>query len=158
MIKFWIPSKPYGEFSNFTVSPFKDEKGRTWKTVEHYFQAHKFTEDGPWFNHIRDLSTAKAAAAVGRMKSSDHPDFEKIRKDWESVKEFIMMDALTLKFNSSKPLQDLLLSTGTQVIVEDSPFDYYWGIGKDGSGKNRLGKLLMQLREEYRCAAITTTE
>jgi len=27
---------------------------------------------------------------------------------------------------------------------------YYWGIGADGSGKNMLGKILMEIRDELR--------
>jgi ribA/ribD-fused uncharacterized protein len=43
-----------------------------------------------------------------------------------------------------------LLSTGNQLIVENSPVDYYWGCGADGSGKNMLGKILMEVREILR--------
>ena len=31
-------------------------------------------------------------------------------------------------------------------LIESSPYDYYWGCGGDGSGKNRLGKILMEVR------------
>ena len=31
-----------------------------------------------------------------------------------------------------------------------APGDYYWGCGKDGSGKNRLGAILEQVREQLR--------
>ena len=41
-----------------------------------------------------------------------------------------------------------LLSTGERKLIEDSPVDYYWGCGEDGSGVNMLGKLLMELRTE----------
>ena len=34
------------------------------------------------------------------------------------------------------------------MLVENAPNDYYWGCGKDGSGKNMLGQLLMKLRAE----------
>jgi predicted NAD-dependent protein-ADP-ribosyltransferase YbiA (DUF1768 family) len=34
--------------------------------------------------------------------------------------------------------------------VENSPIDYYWGCGKDGSGKNKLGQILMEVREILR--------
>ena len=30
---------------------------------------------------------------------------------------------------------------------ENSPFDYKWGVGKTGNGKNLLGKVLMEVRE-----------
>jgi predicted NAD-dependent protein-ADP-ribosyltransferase YbiA (DUF1768 family) len=42
------------------------------------------------------------------------------------------------------------MDTGTEELIEDSPVDYYWGCGADGSGKNMLGKLLMELREELK--------
>ncbi len=39
------------------------------------------------------------------------------------------------------------MNTGNCPIVENAPGDYYWGCGKDGSGKNKLGEVLMQVRE-----------
>ena len=68
------------------------------------------------------------------------------RADWEQIKEDVMERALHLKFNQRPKLSQLLLSTGTAELVEKSPRDWYWGIGSDGSGKNRLGHLLMKLR------------
>jgi hypothetical protein len=38
----------------------------------------------------------------------------------------------------------LIYSEGS--IYEDSPIDYYWGIGEDHSGKNMLGLILMKVR------------
>ncbi len=32
-------------------------------------------------------------------------------------------------------------------LTENSPYDYFWGIGNDGTGKNLLGKILMETRE-----------
>lgn len=34
-----------------------------------------------------------------------------------------------------------------QLIVEKSTNDYYWGCDKDGSGKNMLGRISMDVRE-----------
>jgi hypothetical protein len=47
-------------------------------------------------------------------------------------------------------LKALLLGTGEAVLVEHTANDSYWGDGGDGSGKNRLGALLMQVRAELR--------
>jgi len=69
-------------------------------------------------------------------------------EDWEEVKDGIMLDALRLKFTQHSELKELLLSTGDEEIIEDSPIDSYWGCGSDGEGKNMLGKLLMKLRSE----------
>ncbi len=72
-----------------------------------------------------------------------------MRDDWEAVKEDVMINALRKKFQSPE-LRQMLLSTGKQELIENSPYDRYWGCGRDGRGNNRLGKLLMQVREELR--------
>ncbi len=43
-----------------------------------------------------------------------------------------------------------LLGTGDGELVENAPRDYYWGCGRDGSGRNMLGKILMEVRESLR--------
>ena len=42
----------------------------------------------------------------------------------------------------------LLESTGSKLLVENSPKDSYWGCGADGKGKNMLGQVLMEIREQ----------
>ena len=34
-------------------------------------------------------------------------------------------------------------------MIEDSVVDHVWGIGRDGTGGNLLGKLFMELRDEF---------
>ena len=34
----------------------------------------------------------------------------------------------------------------SRALFENAPSDYYWGCGQTGTGKNRLGRLLMELR------------
>ena len=70
-----------------------------------------------------------------------------IRDDWEDVKIDVMRKCLKAKFTQHAKLKNLLLSTGDAVIIEDSPRDDFWGIGKYGTGKNWLGKLLMETRD-----------
>ena len=41
-----------------------------------------------------------------------------------------------------------LLASGDSLLVERAHKDSYWGDGGDGSGQNRLGQLLMQVRTE----------
>lgn len=60
-----------------------------------------------------------------------------------------MMKALRVKFNHNIDLKNKLINTGDVELVEDSPYDYYWGVGRKGTGKNRLGILLMELRQEF---------
>ena len=69
------------------------------------------------------------------------------RTDWFEVNIRIMEAGLYLKFTQHDVLKALLLSTGTRKLVEDSPRDDFWGIGKRGDGRNELGKVLMRIRE-----------
>lgn len=62
-----------------------------------------------------------------------------------------MKHALRQKFSHPK-LKALLLSTKKRELVENSPFDRYWGCGGDGTGANRLGVLLMEVRQELEAA------
>lgn len=137
-IKFYKVSGPFGEFSNFSPHPIA-VKGKTWPTSEHYFQAQKFfgTEQE---EAIRLAKSPMIAARMGRSRA--HP----LRGDWEQVKDDIMREALRAKFTQHPMLRSLLLSTGEAEIVEHTRNDSYWADEGDGSGKNRLGQMLMELR------------
>jgi hypothetical protein len=40
------------------------------------------------------------------------------------------------------------MQTGHEELIEDSPIDFGWGCGADGSGQNKLGQILMRIRRE----------
>ena len=42
------------------------------------------------------------------------------------------------------------MGTGDLELFEHTTEDLYWGDGGDGSGKNRCGVLVMQVREELK--------
>jgi ribA/ribD-fused uncharacterized protein len=73
-----------------------------------------------------------------------------LRSDWEQVKDDIMQQGVLRKFETHADIREILIATGDELIVENSPIDYYWGCGKDGSGKNRLGEILIAVREILR--------
>jgi ribA/ribD-fused uncharacterized protein len=141
-IYFFTKADPYFELSNFAPYGFEDD-GAYWPTVEHYFQAQKFTGPGSeaYRERIRLAHSPKDAKTLGQSRALP------LRADWEQVKESIMLHALHKKFSHPK-LREILLSTKQRPLIENSPYDRYWGIGKDGSGRNRLGVLLMQVRAE----------
>ena len=56
--------------------------------------------------------------------------------------------AVRKKFQTHPELRKLLIETGEQEIVENAPGDYYWGCGADGSGRNKLGIILQEIRSE----------
>ncbi len=140
-IYFYSTRDKYGCFSNFSRHGFQLD-GLWWPTSEHYFQAQKFvTTDTPWYEKISTAKTPKEAAKMGRDRS--HP----LRQDWEEVKDEIMQQAVLCKFQTHADIQAILLATGEELIIENAPKDYYWGCGADGSGKNKLGYILMAVRE-----------
>lgn len=139
-ILFYRLREAYGEFSNFSPHPFT-LKGRHWPTSEHYFQAQKFAGT----EHEEEVRLAKSPMIAARMgRSRQRP----LRQDWEAVKDDIMREALRAKFAQNSTLRSLLLNTGDAELVEHTSNDRYWGDGGDGTGKNRLGQLLMELRTE----------
>jgi ribA/ribD-fused uncharacterized protein len=142
VINFYSVTAEYGCFSNFSPHPIK-LGGRTWPTSEHYFQAQKFkaTEHE---DEVRRCKTPGEAARMGRSRKLP------LRRDWESVKVQIMLEALRAKFSQHDDIRELLLGTGDAKLVEHTANDDYWGDGGDGRGKNKLGQLLMQVRAELR--------
>jgi N-glycosidase YbiA len=147
-IYFYKADRPYGYLSNF--SPHSIEMaGFTWPTVEHYYQAQKFvgTEFTELCAQIRAAATPESAAAIGRNPLYS-PSW-----DWPQRKSKVMYVAVGQKFTTHLDLRALLLATGEQEIVENSPVDYFWGCGADKSGCNYLGKILMQVRAELRSRA-----
>jgi ribA/ribD-fused uncharacterized protein len=141
-IFFYTKTDAYGEFSNFSKHGIEVD-GLWWPTVEHYFQAQKF-EDKEYQEKIRTAHSPKQAAELGRSRKVA------IREDWETVKEEIMFRAVLKKFKTHPKLSELLLFTGNQNIVENAPGDYYWGIGKNGTGLNKLGEILVSVREQLK--------
>ncbi len=139
-IYFYSTIDKYGEFSNFSKYGVELD-GEWWPTTEHYFQAQKF-EDTEYRTKIRTAATAKQTAELGSSRQVP------IRQDWEEAKDEIMHKAVLKKFQTYASLKELLISTGDEEIVENAPGDYYWGCGKDGTGQNKLGQILMRVRQE----------
>jgi N-glycosidase YbiA len=144
IIYFYSTTDDYGCFSNFSAHAIF-LKGKRWRTTEHYFQAQKFAGE-PDEEEIRMANKPMLAARMGRERKRP------LRRDWESVKDSIMMEALRAKFTQHEDLKAILVGTGTAKLVEHTANDSYWADGGDGSGKNRLGILLMELREELKIA------
>ncbi|MBY0523058.1 MAG: NADAR family protein [Gemmataceae bacterium] len=142
VIKFYGTSSEHGCFSNFAHYPIR-LKGKTWPTNEHYFQAQKFPGTD-YQEEIRQAKSPAKAKGMGRSRKF------KLRRDWEAVKDAIMREAVLAKFTQHEDIQAILLATGDAAIVENSPTDDYWGDGSDGHGKNKLGRILMSVREELR--------
>lgn len=130
----------YAFLSNFFDSPFVDDEDNiSYKTVEHYFQSKK-TLDIHESAIIRSASTAGRAKRMGRKCT--------MRADWDIIKDAVMVRALELKFDQNPLLLDKLVETGfSTILIEGNNWgDTYWGMC-EGTGLNKLGKMLMNLRD-----------
>lgn len=73
-----------------------------------------------------------------------------LRGDWEEVKDNIMYEICKAKFTQNEDLKEKLLATGNDILEEGNTWgDRVWGT-VNGVGENRLGKILMRVREELR--------
>ena len=139
---FYGPNEEYGFLSNFYLAPVEID-GCIWPTAEHYYQAQKFPEPNRQAA-VREAATPGAAKKLGRAGSAD------LRSDWDTARDGVMLVVLRAKFTQHRDLRALLLATGDALLVEHTHRDHYGADGGDGSGQNRLGMLLMQVREELR--------
>ncbi|MEA5504141.1 NADAR domain-containing protein [Halotia wernerae UHCC 0503] len=144
-IYFYKVWQPYGCFSNFSPHGIQIQ-GTYWSTVEHYYQAQKFvgSVDAVVIPIIHAAATPEEAAALGRCST------RQLRPDWQVVKTQVMREAVLKKFFTHADIREILLTTGNEILVENSPTDYFWGCGAKTTGQNQLGKILMSVREEIR--------
>lgn len=71
-----------------------------------------------------------------------------LRPDWEEVKDDVMYTVCKAKFLQNPGLLKKLLDTGDAELIEGNTWnDQIWGVC-NGSGENRLGKILMRIRDE----------
>ena len=137
-----------GEFaflSNFHPSMITVD-GIEFPTVEHLFQAAKTVS-------LVEREKIAAAATPGQAKRLGRNVI--LCDNWEEIKDDVMLNALRLKF-AILSFREKLLATGDEELVEGNTWhDNTWGNCscdrcKNIEGQNRLGKMLMQVREEIR--------
>lgn len=149
----------FGFCSNF--AKYKVEyNGKTYFHSEGAYQAQKFPDNPEIQEEICLMESPFKAAKMGRDKSLP------IRKDWDKddlfpeppailkVKDRIMYEIVLAKFQQHPDIAAQLIDSGDAYIVEDTshaePPDNYWGETSPGVGQNRLGHILMRVREELR--------
>lgn len=135
-ILFYDP--PYYVFSNWSAH-MVEYKGILYTTAEHAYHVQKFTDEEVK-RQIRKSKSPMEAKAVA------HLNRDKEVSNWDDIKVAVMEEIVMQKALQHQEVRDILLATGDEEIVEDSPDDYFWGIGKDGTGENQMGKIWMRVR------------
>jgi predicted NAD-dependent protein-ADP-ribosyltransferase YbiA (DUF1768 family) len=145
------------------TAPFVDPKegGMEFDSVERFYQYHRFLAiDERYANEvILPAKDAKAVATASGKRVYEkwwkqnraHGDIGGERMQFEENDAFdrdeVMRKGLRLKFTQNAALKEALLATKDAPLEETGRFDgEYW----TNKGKNRLGQLLMEVRDELR--------
>lgn len=117
--------------------------GKTFPTLEHAYHYHKYSEVLPRIAE-RILVAPSPWAAMQIASAYKHQR----REDWNTIKVEVMTELVRAKVSQNEDVRNCLLETGTKQLIENSPWDTFWGAGKNGKGENRVGKVLMKVRDE----------
>ncbi len=140
--------------SQWAETPFELD-GVRYRTAEHYMMAEKarLFGDAARLAEIVASSTPGAAKAAGRGVVG----FDEAR--WVEHRFDIVVRGNVAKFGATRELRTWLVGTAPRVLVEASPRDRVWGIGRVATdpaavdptqwrGLNLLGFALMEARRQ----------
>jgi ribA/ribD-fused uncharacterized protein len=111
------------------------------QSTEHAYQMFK-TDDLEWRKKIRNAKSPGLAKRLGAKCP--------MRSDWDDIKVDVMRKCIRAKFTQNEDLKEKLLDTTDEHLEEGNTWgDKFWGT-VSGHGKNMLGRILMEIREELR--------
>jgi ribA/ribD-fused uncharacterized protein len=143
VIRFYRAIGPWGFLSNLFPCEIVFE-GRAFRSPEDAYQYSKPRDAAVAQWLVSSPSPRLTALAAHALFWYD------VSPEWNAVKVARMRAVLCAKFAQYPALAERLIATGDAVLVENSKTDAFWGVGKNGNGKNRLGELLMEIREELK--------
>lgn len=129
----------FDNFSAFAVEIWDKD----FPTVEHAYQWKKYSKSHPEI--AEKIYCARSAYATKKISDANK---DIVDPSWDAEKLECMEELIRAKVEQHEKLKNLLLETEDKEIIENSPVDYYWGTGKDGTGENHLGKIWMKIRGE----------
>lgn len=162
----FIKTKKYQLIKDFRIK----WKGKYYPTSEHIYQCEKYLSfhsidketrryNEEYSELIRNAPSAGLAAKMGKLSLQginmyknkeyatstirQYKEKVKINPNWYIDRYKIMVDIVKEKFDQHEDLRALLLSTYPRRLIEESPYDDYWGEGKSKNGRNYLGRILM---------------
>jgi ribA/ribD-fused uncharacterized protein len=138
-INFYTPK--FYVFNNFSAHSI-EFRGKFYPTAEHAYQTTKCTDP-------EGQEAIRSARSPLQAKTLANETYKTARDpDWSAKKLVVVEEILRAKLAQHPEAQEALRDSGDEEIVEDSPTDYFWGAGADGSGQNIFGKLWMKIRDE----------
>ena len=157
MIGFFHEYEEYGCFSNWYHADF-DYAGQHYENSEQFMMYHKVLMFGKYDLAEQIMQTGDPAKCK-KIAGQKFPEFDS--ELWEKTCFTIVKRGVKAKFAQNSDILKVLLETGNALLAECSPYDKKWGIGidindpqrfviADWKGKNLLGRVLMEVREELR--------
>lgn len=137
--------------------------GQILRFIDKYYFLSNFYSVDVWFAGIKFKNSEAAFQAMKCIDPRDRVEFEnlapsqakrlgrsiKLRPDWDLVKDELMEKICLAKFSQNTDLRDKLIDTHPKYLEEGNDWnDRYWGVC-NGAGLNKLGWILMNLREHY---------
>ena len=134
--------------SNLYHVKFKDNiySNLEFNSIEHYFNSMKYfiPKSNNYYTHVENIRKIKKSIDIETYTKA----YPYMCSNFCNLKDKVMKNGLTLKFYQNPELRKKLINTKGKIEAEiDDP---YWGIGKNKLGKNKLGLLLEQVREELK--------
>ena len=157
MIGFYHENEKYGCFSNWYPAEF-DYAGKHFANSEQFMMYHKVLMFCK-YDLAEIIIETDDPAECKKIARKPFPEFDSYI--WDKTCHRVVKRGVKAKFEQNPDILQVLLETGNALIAECSPRDRKWGIGIDindpdclnvakWKGKNLLGIILMEVREEIR--------
>ena len=153
---FWRENESLGCCSNWHPTGF-DFRGTHFATGEHWMMWQKacLMRDMKKAAEILDAPTPRRAKELGGEVKPYNGTL------WDAVREQVVYYGVREKFLANEPERNELLSTGSALLAEASPYDKVWGVGMTADdprfanpakwqGENLLGRTCMRVRADIR--------
>ena len=144
-------AEEYGWMGNMAPYPIKFD-GKVWRTSEALFQSMRFDDD-----NVKEIIRGEKSPMGAKMKAKKNRD-QMVVVPMSELDVENMRKCVKMKFDAHPQLKRQLMNTKDAFIYEDignrnGERHKFWGAKKwsesEGAGNNMMGKILMDLREEY---------
>ena len=160
VVCFYHEYEENGCFSNWYRAEF-EYAGKRFTSVEQYMMYHKVIMFRQYDLATKILSSDDPSV-IKKLGRTHFPEFDAAL--WEKTCYAIVRRGVRAKFEQNPDILQLLLATDEKILAECSLKDTKWGIGlaiddpdcyhpSQWNGKNYLGRILMEVRDDLRRAS-----
>lgn len=153
---FWRENESLGCCSNWHPTGF-DFRGTHFATGEHWMMWQKACLMGD-VDKAAEILVAPTPRRAKELGGEVKPYNGAL---WDAVREQLVYYGVREKFLANEPERNELLSTGSALLAEASPYDKVWGVGMTADdprfanpakwqGENLLGRTCMRVRTDIR--------